>query len=115
MEKTSLSLSIRILVMSLLPDKKCQEKDSQKVSQHILLSWTDPAIFFSLPREIKLPEVQQMMSQPPPPPWFHASDRFCVFQRSKNPWIYLDVWLYVMLLHTRLYFHLEANVHLLTP
>ena len=66
-QKIYLSLFISALAVSLFISKNDrQEKDSCRVSQKIYQTWKIPALFVSLPRQLKFPEVQPLMSRIPP-------------------------------------------------
>ena len=88
------------------------KKDAWRVSQKISLTWKNPALFVSWPRQIKFPEVQPLMSQSLPlTSCFRWNFRFSMYKLSVDlPWLF---WIYVLLLNTLLGLHPEANFHLL--
>ena len=68
---------------------------------------------FSLPRQLKYPEVQPLMCQNFPLGSCFSLD-FAVSMLKPSLYLPLLLWLYVLILHTRLDFHTEANAQLLT-
>ena len=76
-------------------------------------TFKSPTLYVSRPRQIKLPEVQPLMSQNSPlGSCFIWIFRFSMLKASVDlPQL---LWLYSLLLHTPLDSHPEASVHLLT-
>ena len=106
-------LFISSLFVSLFPFfKKWQENDSWRFSQKTYLIWNKPSLSVSLPRQLKYPEIQPLMSQTPPlGSCFKCILRFSMFKAS----VYLPqlLWLYALLLHIPLDSHPEVSAHLL--
>ena len=82
------------------------------VSKQISLTWNKPSLLVSWSIQLKFSEVQPLMSQNPPlSSCFIWIFRFSLLKESADlPQL---LWLYVMLLHTPLDCHPEANVHIL--
>ena len=107
-------LFISSLFVSLFPFfKKWQENDSWRFSQKTYLIWNKPSLSVSLPRQLKFPEVQPLMSQNfPLGSCFKWIFSFSMLKASTDlPQL---LCLYALLLRTPLDSHPEAIVHLLT-
>ena len=77
--KISLSLLIRFLVLYIIPDLKLMtRKGLMGYLPEISLTWKNPALFFSWPRQLELPEVQ------PPKGTTAMTSKEGNLQKSKN-------------------------------
>ena len=104
--KISLSLLIRFLVLYIIPDLKLMtRKGLMGYLPEISLTWKNPALFFSWPRQLELPEVQPLMTQT-----FPLGSCFIWILRLQcwnNPWIYLYFCGYMFCYFIPLWIHIQ--------